>query len=161
MQNDLASLYPELVTQWHPTKNGKIRPDEFTAGSGKKVWWICKKGHSWRAQIRHRTTSKSGCPECSKIESISKGKHTTLLKYGSLADNRPELALQWHPSKNGSLDPSDVHTYSNKVVWWQCENGHEYQASVTKVSQRKNSSYCLQCSKSSQLALGLDSNMTV
>ena len=38
------SLYPELVKEWHPTKNGDWQPQDFTHKSGKKVWWKCPKG---------------------------------------------------------------------------------------------------------------------
>ena len=40
------SLYPDLVKEWHPTKNGDLTPNDFTHGSGKKVWWLCPKGLS-------------------------------------------------------------------------------------------------------------------
>ena len=34
-----VSDYPELVTEWHPTKNGDKHPDDYSYGSGEKVWW--------------------------------------------------------------------------------------------------------------------------
>ncbi len=36
----------------------------------------------------------------------------------SLAYCNPELAKEWHPTKNGSLTPSDVTASSGKKVWW-------------------------------------------
>lgn len=47
--NSLFSLFPELVNQWHPIKNGNLKPDQIVAGSHKKAWWICDKGedHEW------------------------------------------------------------------------------------------------------------------
>ena len=44
--NDLATLEPEIAKQahgWNPT--------EITAGSGKKLDWICPEGHIWNAQV--------------------------------------------------------------------------------------------------------------
>ena len=38
--NDLATINPELAAQWHPTKNGDLKPTQITAGSRKKVWWL-------------------------------------------------------------------------------------------------------------------------
>ena len=38
-------------------------------------------------------------------------------KESRLAINRPELAKEWHPTKNGNLTPVDVSTGSNKNVW--------------------------------------------
>ena len=46
----------------------------------------------------------------------------------SLAKQDPEIAAQWHPSKNGSVTPLDVRPNSFKQRWWQCPNGHEWQA---------------------------------
>ena len=50
----------------------------------------------------------------------------------SLADSNPELAAQWHPSKNGHLTPSDVSSMSGQRVWWKCPEGedHEWKARV-------------------------------
>ncbi|MDB3883712.1 zinc-ribbon domain-containing protein, partial [Candidatus Marinimicrobia bacterium] len=42
---NLAVLYPNIAKEWHSTKNGGLTPFDVTPGSGKKVWWICKKGH--------------------------------------------------------------------------------------------------------------------
>ncbi len=35
-----------------------------------------------------------------------------------LATVNPNLAAEWHPSKNGSLLPSQTTAGSNKKVWW-------------------------------------------
>ena len=49
--------YPHLVKGWHPTRNGELTPDDFTHGSRKKVWWLCPKGHSYKATIGMRMVS--------------------------------------------------------------------------------------------------------
>ena len=51
----LLSEYPELLREWHPTKNGELKPEDFTHGSGEKVWWLCPKGHDYDAVIGSRT----------------------------------------------------------------------------------------------------------
>ena len=38
----MADLGGELLEQYHPTRNGDVRPDEVLAGSSKRRWWICK-----------------------------------------------------------------------------------------------------------------------
>jgi hypothetical protein len=50
----------------------------------------------------------------------------------SLATTHPELAKEWHPTKNGSLTPKDVIAGSHKSVWWICDKGpdHEYKAII-------------------------------
>ena len=62
----------------------------------------------------------------------------------SLLRNNPELAKEWHPTKNGSLEPADLTPGSNKKVWWVCVKGHEWQARVTDRNYRKTG--CPYCS---------------
>ena len=63
--NCLATLYPKLAKEWHPTKNGELTPNDFTPGSHKKVWWKCDKAddHEWSAVVNMRS-SRSNCPYC-------------------------------------------------------------------------------------------------
>ena len=115
--------YPELVAQWHPTKNGELGPGDFTAGSGKKVWWKCAEGpdHEWEVSSSRRSGRGDGCPFCS-------GRRVSVTN--SLKSLRPDLAAEWHPLKNGELTPDTIVCGSNKKVWWKCENGpdHEWAA---------------------------------
>ena len=50
-------------------------------------------------------------------------------KEKSLAYRNPNLAKQWHPTKNGKLTPWDIAPYSNQKRWWQCPKHHKWQAS--------------------------------
>ena len=135
-ENDLATTYPALAKQWHPQKNGRLTPRDVTAGSRKKVWWICKKGHEWQAMIALRTRGTSGCPVCAGKVIVSGD--------NDLAKIFPEIAAQWHPTLNGNLTPEMVSPYSNRKVWWQCELGHAYFASVS--SRTMKGSGCPYCS---------------
>jgi DNA-binding XRE family transcriptional regulator len=60
---NLAVINPSLAREWHPTKNGTLTPSEVTPGSGKKVWWLCERGHAWEARIFNRAAGY-GCPHC-------------------------------------------------------------------------------------------------
>lgn len=63
--NDLETRYPLIAAQWHPEKNGELRPGMVTAGAKKRVWWKCSDGHEWKAMIYSRTgAEKCGCPIC-------------------------------------------------------------------------------------------------
>ena len=64
-------------------------------------------------------------------------------KENSLADRFPELAKEWHPTKNGDLTPYDITSGSGKRVWWRCSKGHEWQAVVYS---RHNGTGCPICS---------------
>jgi len=50
----------------------------------------------------------------------------------SFAETHPEVAKQWHPTKNADLSPFDITSGSNKKVWWKCPKGedHEWEMSI-------------------------------
>lgn len=64
--NDLLTVNSKIATEWHPTKNGALSPTMVSSGSGRKVWWKCRKGHDWQATIHSRVSMKSGCPICNQ-----------------------------------------------------------------------------------------------
>lgn len=275
----LAATNPELVEQWHPVKNGQLRPDKVAAGSKRVVWWRCENGHEWQIPIasRHRgskcprcTLSTTSLPEQYLFNALrpvfpdavnaayirSRGKNVELDIYipeiklaveydgihhaakwmkdeeknmllqkrgiqlirvrcgglpdienhGSLvikhdpedpssirrclqfigdyilthtactesqrihlemwtstrAECTPELshpaqpiqiavsiavlhprvARAWHPLKNHPLTPYDVSVHSRRRVWWQCQNGHAWQATVRHRAKGVPCPYC-------------------
>lgn len=64
-ETDLLTINPTLANDWNYEKNGNLKPENFTANSGKKVWWKCSKGHEWQATIASRNNG-NGCPYCYK-----------------------------------------------------------------------------------------------
>ena len=63
--NDLAAIEPAVASQWHPTRNGSLTPQQVTPGSSRRVWWLCENGHAWRAVVSSRTgKQRCGCPIC-------------------------------------------------------------------------------------------------
>ena len=56
----------------------------------------------------------------------------------NLAVLYPEIAEQWHPTKNGDLTPNDVTPGSHKKIWWICNEGHEWDAAVSGRVGSKN-----------------------
>lgn len=60
---DLQTLRPDLCEQWDYEKNILLKPNEVSANSGKKAYWLCPKGHSYIARIIKRNNG-SGCPYC-------------------------------------------------------------------------------------------------
>lgn len=118
---DLAALYPHLADQWHPEKNADLLPENVSPGSQRSAWWKCRNGHIWRAVIQSRTKG-SGCPVCA-------GK-VVLPGENDLKTVAPVLAAQWHPEKNGALQPVQFLCGSNRKVWWQCGRGHQWQATI-------------------------------
>jgi uncharacterized Zn-finger protein len=131
----LRSAYPETAAQWHPTKNGELTPDNISYGSKRKVWWMCGEGHEWQAAVKKRTTYGTKCPYCSGHLPDEKN---------NLAVVYPDLARQWHPTKNGELKPRQITPGTKQKIWWLCEKGHAYETSVLG---RTNGAGCPYCSR--------------
>ena len=63
--NDVATLFPHLTKEWHPTLNGSLTPGDVTRGSHKQVWWECREGHVWKTAVFARAKRNgTGCPVC-------------------------------------------------------------------------------------------------
>lgn len=140
----LADLFPDLVAEWHPSKNGDSSPTLFKRGSKTKVWWQCREcKHEWQAAIANRAVQGSGCSPCSyKVRIALRDKP----KPGqSFAELHPEVAAQWCTERNGDLRPERLKPGSDLLVWWRCPaRGHEWKARIyTRTG--KNKTGCPQC----------------
>ena len=124
---------PEIADEWNCEKNGKLKLEHFTANSHKKVWWKCSQGHEWQSAIANRTRG-NGCPYCSGQK--------VLMGYNDLQTVNPTLAKEWNYEKNGELTPSDITPNSSKIVWWKCQKGHEWQATIANRNKGNGCPYC-------------------
>ncbi len=135
-ETSLEALHPAIATEWHPIKNGDFVPSKVQPGSNRKVWWQCSldPSHEWEATIANRVKG-SGCPICSGRIAIAS---TSLLAI------RPELAIQWHPDKNGKLARHTVRPRSGKKVWWRCsvDPSHEWQATIASRAEGAGCPFC-------------------
>lgn len=122
--NDLETEYPEIAKEWHPDKNGDLKPSDVFSGSNKKAWWRCSQGHEWQARIASRTGSnRHNCPYCSNSKALP--------GYNDLKSRYPDIAAEWHPVLNEDLTPEDVTFGSNRKVWWLCPEGHSWEARIS------------------------------
>lgn len=133
----LQNAFPQLALEWDFEKNHPYTPSDFTSFSSKRVFWKCPTcGNSWRTSISNRTSQHSGCPVCT---------HNQILAgYNDLATLNPELAREWHPTKNMPLTVQTVGARSGQNVWWVCKYGHEYRC---RISDRVRGVGCSECSK--------------
>lgn len=139
--NDFATLHPEMAAQWHPTKNS-VQPSEVSPESHTKVWWLGDCGHHWKAAIRNRAFKKTRCPYCVNQK--------LLAGFNDMATLRPDMAVEWHPTKNEGLTPQDIMPGANKSIWWLCSSGHEWN---TSVSSRSFGGYgCPHCNASTYVS---------
>ena len=125
----------QLMSEWNWEKNNELGfvPNTLTLGSHTKTWWKCSKGHEWQASITHRKKG-SGCPYCSGRVAI-KGEN-------DLQTVNPTLAKEWNYEKNNGLIPLDVMPNSVKKVWWKCNKGHEWQATIDSRNRGNGCPYC-------------------
>jgi hypothetical protein len=138
MENSFADKFPEIAKQWHPTLNGNLKPTDVSIGSGRVVYWICPNNaeHIWQTRISSRALGR-GCPFCA-------GKRKLGYKYRTLAEAYPEIAYEWHPTKNDT-SPEKVSEGSGKKVWWKCKNNPEHEWQMSVISRTANHVPCPYC----------------
>lgn len=119
-----ADYFPDPAAEWHPTRNGALTPKDVKPASNKRAWWLCAVGHEWSVSPSNRQRGEQ-CPECAELQrAITK---STPKAGRSLADLRPDIAAEWHPTKNAPTTAADVNPGSKTKRWWQCTTcGHEW-----------------------------------
>jgi hypothetical protein len=125
--NDLATTNPKLAAQalgWDPAA--------IVAGSNERRRWRCDFGHEWDALVFSRARDGRGCPYCAR--------HWVTPGVNDLATLHPEIARELVGE-----DPSTLHSGSHRRMTWQCENGHVWQAQVSKRTAKSNPSGCPGC----------------
>lgn len=130
--------YPRLVAEWHPSRNGDIFPDEVSYGSSKKIWWQCPEGrdHEWCASATNRTSHRRGCPFCAnRAVSVT----------NSLASLAPDIAREWHATKNGELTPDRIVAQSHRFAWWRCTSDATHVWSALIANRWWNGAGCPFC----------------
>lgn len=141
--NDLESVFPEIAKEWHPSKNGDLKPSQITYGNGRRVWWLYpyddpKTGKhfdfEWECSVNNRTSQNSKCPYIYG-RGIWKG-------FNDLETTNPDLAKEFHPQKNGDLTVNNVAEKNSKKVWWLCVKGHEWQAPISVRAKGIGCPYC-------------------
>ncbi len=136
--NDLATLFPTLLREWDYKKNSElgILPNEIGLSNRRKVWWICKNGHSFDSLIYPRTKGV-GCPYCAGKRAV-KG-------VNDFATLHPELLKEWDYDRNAEvgIKPDEMLIGSQKKVYWICEKGHSYGRSIyDKLNGRGHCPFC-------------------
>lgn len=135
---DLATKYPDFAAQWHPTRNGRLRPEQVLAGSAKRIWWQCENKHEWSAKISDRRFYSSGCSKCStKVSAPEKLLLTFLedLKLKVIPSDKATLLSHeldlYIPSKNIAIEFNGLYWHSEKMgktknyhynKWLECKN---------------------------------------
>lgn len=110
--NDLKTANPELIKEWHPTKNDRLLPETIKPYSHVSVWWRCSLcGYEWKAFVSDRTAG-NGCPACNRANRTS----------------APEQILFYYIH---SILPDAVNSYKPK---WLSGHGQEFDIYIPRLN---------------------------
>jgi len=134
----LSMTHPAVAAEWHPTRNATLTSRDVSRGSSKRVWWQCVRdtAHEWQTAVAERGTAHAtGCPFCA-------GRRVTPDR--SLAALRPELAREWHPTRNADQRSDAVAPGSETAFWWLCPAApdHEWKASPANRTAAPTCPFC-------------------
>jgi uncharacterized Zn ribbon protein len=109
----LCDAHPEIAEEWLYEKNGGWGPEHVSRASGVRSWWECRFClRPYKAQICNRTSGQqSACPYCASKRVCDENSFAVLF---------PEVAKEWHPTKNKKLKATDFTYASGKRAWWLC-----------------------------------------
>ncbi|WP_186331653.1 zinc-ribbon domain-containing protein [Paenibacillus xylanexedens] len=119
----LKNENPEIFKQLHPRKNKGIDIDKLTAGSNKRVWWLCPNDHEWETAVTSRTqVGKGNCPHCWRDREINRNNFTK---------THPLLTKYWDYEKNGDLKPENYSCNDRGYLNFSCDKGHDFKRYVS------------------------------
>lgn len=128
-ENSLASIFPEIAAEWHPTLNGNLNPFSFSPHSSTKVAWKCSKcGHEWKSIISSRTGG-SGCCRCNNHvlwteEEIEILKNEYPVRGTAIQDKIPHKSRENIKTKAHNLGIKHIKTSENKPNQFQGEDNY-------------------------------------
>lgn len=96
----------------------------------RRFGWQCGEGHEWEAS-----------PTVAPVNPIQPGARCAMPLYRCPGRSvlSPNVARELHPSKNGTLSGADYfQQQQQQKVRWQCEEGHEWEASVSSRTRKPN-----------------------
>ena len=135
---------PSLTQSQHPAmlefdfernRRAGLDPDVITAGSNKRVHWICTKcprgrPHLFVASPQSRIGNNRGCPCCANKRACI---------CNSLQSLYPALAAEYDTARN-DVGPVQVLARSRKMAFWKDASGHTWEQSPfqrTDASQKR------------------------
>jgi very-short-patch-repair endonuclease len=149
----IVHTHPDIVSEWHPTKNGDLLPSQITHGSKRReIWWTCGKKcpegcpHEYQsAPVNRCGFNKSNCPFCVNQQ---------ICIHMSIAHIYPKIASEWHPTKNGDLLPSSISVGSGTSRWWRCSDNHNHEWEAPVKNRTSLNSGCPDCKHKTEKKLG-------
>ena len=135
-KRSILETNPEIAKMWDKEKNGKLKPDNYRAGSHVEVYWKCPKcKNSFKREIRAMIDKNGKCPICLK-QKIVPG-------INDFATNHPYLLKELDYEKNVGINPKEINQNNDRHVWWKCAKGHSYQQTIyARTKMKQGCPYC-------------------
>ncbi len=148
---NLKVINPQLVEEWHPTKNKGLDPATISPRSGKSVWWQCRFcEHEWQAKIDNRNGKNRGCPKCNAGNSssfheqciffyLSKAFPDCQNRYLLTIDNRKPIEIDvFIPSLNIAIEYDGYFYHKNRIKQDERKNQVLHKRGIKLIRIREN-----------------------
>ncbi|MDB2381781.1 zinc-ribbon domain-containing protein [Candidatus Pelagibacter bacterium] len=141
--------HPFLVKEY--SNENILPPEEVPCNYSAHLSWVCSKcGHKWKAQIYRRINPKNDLKKkytvcrgkCLQEASNEKNIEKSLKKYGSFAENYPDLMKEFDFEKN-TVDSNKITRFSHQIAYWKCKVGHTWPSTFANRSAGENN--CPKC----------------
>ena len=126
-ESSLTALEPDIARLWDHERNGDLTPSEVSPGSGEKVRWVCKQGHTQNKSVQAVVNNRGYCDRCN-----------------SLALLYSDIASQWDYQRNPDT-PFDVAGASPKKRYWLCDKDCTHAWPATIASRTRQRTGCRHC----------------
>lgn len=119
IEDSILVRYPHLAGEADHDRAAAMGPDFWSIAPGTRAllpWRHAtgdRKPHPWLQSGSSRVYMKAGCSVCRGYSADTSTSVATLC---------PDLAREWHPTRNGSRTPHDVTPGSRHDVWWTCRD---------------------------------------
>jgi hypothetical protein len=126
----------DIMRQLAQERGGRCLSGTYTNKST-KLLWECKEGHQWEAEPNSIRNAGRWCPICARFRSGA----TQRLDIDEM------LKMAWG---RGGKCLSDKYTNNRIKLFWECEKGHQWWASPSKI---KTGQWCPACAGRPKLTI--------
>ena len=126
INKSLFDVRPEICDEWNCSKNGFLKPENVSYGSGRKVWWKCKNNHEWKTEVKNRSAG-GDCPYCrGRYPSET---HNLLVLY-------PELVRNYWCYDLNDKNPEEFSPATHQYAWWKNDKGEKKKMRISEIITR-------------------------
>ena len=134
-RSEKVSDRPNLMAQWDFEKN-TISPDLVLAHALTEYWWKCPMCGAIEKSTPSKKYETKVCWNCRSIAGGKSRRISEVKRKGSFGSQHPNLAKEWHPTRNGDITPYDITSGCGDYFYWQCKYGHVFRTSPAERVKR-------------------------